>query len=653
MNCPSCQTPAADNQPFCMACGGALREVGAQAGAAPKDSLLGSVLVGKYPIVRLIGEGGMGAVYEGEQKLGTKVRRVAIKTLHKYLSQNENIRARFVREVGTVAELEHPNTIHVYDFGVAGENLLYIVMEFIQGDSLAQALAAGPMTPERTAKILSQVAGSLEEAHRRGIVHRDLQPDNVVLTERAGQKDFVKVLDFGIAKRSTDDTREEAKLTKQGMVLGTPPYMSPEQFTSRPIDARSDVYSLGVMAYEMLTGTLPFTATTAWEWATQHMTAAPTPIESAPNGARVPAAMREAIRRALEKEPAARPASMKDFMDVFNGVAPAAVAPRPGSTLIGDPPAQKGRTELGAPSPILGYAPGPPPAGTEPGMAPPTAPSGLAPAITAAGYTPSAHTPPLPPYAYTPSPGPAAPAYGTLSAGNHAFPTPVGIPQPPNAQPGYSTSHGEEGGWGRGPLLAIAAIVGVLSIGAIVYAAMPRSKATVTPPTVPADTATMPQPPPNPPPTAPTAALTLPTTRPQPPLTNTPPTAPTAPPSAPPTQRDAGKTPPPPTAPTTPPTAPPTIPTFLPTAPTVPTTPPTAPTSPPTTPTSPPTAPTTPPTIPTLRPPGPPTAPTAPPKLLDPATTAACNGAAIARARGLKQQERDLAQKCFAGGGTY
>ena len=265
MECPSCHTPVDGSQRFCPVCG-----TGLNAGppdAPPVDPLLGTVLHGKYKIVRLLGEGGMGAVYLGEQQLGTNVRKVAIKTLHAHLSKDPKILARFEREVGTVAELEHPNTIQVFDFGRTTEGLLYIVMEYIQGKNLGELLEqGGPMEPARVEKIMGQVCGSLEEAHARGIVHRDLEPDNVVLTERAGQKDWVKVLDFGIAKRSSEEDKNEQKLTQQGMVLGTPPYMSPEQFTGKPIDARSDIYSLGIMAYEMLTGRLPFTANTAWEW---------------------------------------------------------------------------------------------------------------------------------------------------------------------------------------------------------------------------------------------------------------------------------------------------------------------------------------------------------------------------------------------------
>jgi len=317
MQCPSCQTPVDAQQRFCPACGTALSVAEERAEEA---AIVGKTLGGKYKVVRLLGEGGMGAVYEGEQPLGTAKRKVAIKTLHPHLSRDPTIKARFEREVGTVAELEHPNTIQVYDFGASADGILYIVMEFLQGKSLAVILEKeGPMSPDRVERIMRQIGGSLEEAHGRGIVHRDLKPDNVVLVERAGKKDFVKVLDFGIAKRSHEVDSTERKLTQQGMVLGTPPYMSPEQFAGRAIDGRSDIYSLGVMAYEMLTGRLPFQANTAWEWATQHMTQAPIPIESLAEGLRAPEAMRQAIHRALAKAPEERFESVAEFVDAFTG----------------------------------------------------------------------------------------------------------------------------------------------------------------------------------------------------------------------------------------------------------------------------------------------------------------------------------------------
>ncbi|MBX3209167.1 MAG: serine/threonine protein kinase [Labilithrix sp.] len=337
--------------------------------------LIGQTIAGKFKIVRLLGEGGMGCVYQGEQMLGTTARKVAVKTLHKHLSHDESIKARFKREVGTVAALEHPNTIQVFDFGSMDDGTLYIVMEFVQGRSVADVLEKdGAMPPDRVVNILRQVVGSLEEAHGHGIVHRDLKPDNVVLAERAGQKDWVEVLDFGIAKRSSEHDPNEAKLTQQGMVLGTPPYMSPEQFTGQPIDARSDIYALGVMAYEMLTGRLPWEANTAWEWASKHMTEPPTPLERQPLGPNVPEAMRAAITRALSKNKDERFASAREFFDAFSGgaVAPVSVptgasgGAAGGTAMIGASPASgdsgasaRAKTEMGAPI-MGGGPPGPP-----------------------------------------------------------------------------------------------------------------------------------------------------------------------------------------------------------------------------------------------------------------------------------------------------
>ncbi len=298
------------------------------------DRLLGLEIGGKYKIVRMLGEGGMGCVYQGEQKLGTTIRKVAIKTLHEHLSHDPQILARFEREVGTVAGLQHPNTIQVFDFGKMDDGTLYIVMEFVEGKSVAGWLeTSGPMEPARVTNILKQVCGSLEEAHGLGIVHRDLKPDNIVLCDKAGTHDWVEVLDFGIAKRSSEVDEREQKLTQQGMVLGTPPYMSPEQFTGKPVDRRSDIYSLAVMAYEMLTGGLPFNGNTAWEWATQHMTAQPRPLETFPTSARIPPAMKAAIFRGLEKDPNRRFPTVTEFFAAFSSgdAAASAMAPVPAS----------------------------------------------------------------------------------------------------------------------------------------------------------------------------------------------------------------------------------------------------------------------------------------------------------------------------------
>ncbi|CAN5545502.1 Stk1 family PASTA domain-containing Ser/Thr kinase [soil metagenome] len=382
------------------------------------NPLLGREIAGKYRIVRLLGEGGMGAVYLGEQKLGSTLRKVAIKTLHPHLSHDQKILARFEREVGTVAGLQHPNTIQVFDFGKMDDGTLYIVMEFVEGRSVADVLEKdGPMEPERVQRILAQVCGSLEEAHQQGIVHRDLKPDNVVLCDKAGQKDWVEVLDFGIAQRSTEEDKQEQKLTQQGMVLGTPPYMSPEQFTGKPIDKRSDIYSLGVMAYEMLTGTLPFSGNTAWEWATAHMTAQPAPIDTLPIGGRIPPAMKHAISRAMEKDPNARWSTVTEFFQAFSGAGGAGHVSAP----MAIPP--RARTEVGTPMPGAAYGASPYP---------------------------------------TPSHGSPAP-YPTPAQGGQAY-TPGPMPQVP-AGPAHE---GRRRGGGNGVLIAFIALGLLVAIGGVV-----------------------------------------------------------------------------------------------------------------------------------------------------------------------------------------
>ena len=169
MQCPSCHAAVQGHPAFCPSCGKPLPN------AAPPDPMIGRTLAGKFKILKMIGEGGMGAVYVGEQPLGTKVRKVAIKTLHPHLSRDEKIRARFQREVGTLAGLEHPNTVQVYDFGTSEDGVLFIVMEFVQGRSIADVLEKEKtISADRVEKIIAQICGSLAEALGQGIIHRDL-----------------------------------------------------------------------------------------------------------------------------------------------------------------------------------------------------------------------------------------------------------------------------------------------------------------------------------------------------------------------------------------------------------------------------------------------------------------------------------------------
>jgi eukaryotic-like serine/threonine-protein kinase len=312
MECPACHHANIDGARFCAKCGAPLPSA-----VSEEDPLIGSIVGGRYRIIGVLGEGGMGRVYTAEQQMGTTVRKAAVKTLLAQYAKDPQVLARFNRECGTVAELKHPNTIQVWDFGQTNTGELYIAMELLEGKSLEDALTeTGPMPAERVDRIIGQAAGSLQEAHNKGIVHRDLKPANLFLTKLDGDNaDFVKVLDFGIAKRSERPDSKEQKLTQQGTVLGTPPYMSPEQFRGQELDMRSDVYSLAVVAYEMLTGRLPFDADTPWAWATQHLTAQPFPFEVTPLGAQAPPKMKTAIMRALEKDKNKRQSSVREFYD--------------------------------------------------------------------------------------------------------------------------------------------------------------------------------------------------------------------------------------------------------------------------------------------------------------------------------------------------
>lgn len=289
---------------FCNRCGAIAR---VEAGA---DPLLGRLLGERYRVMRVIGEGGMGVVYEGQQVVGGANRRVAIKTLRE-ASDPLNV-ARFYRECEMLAGLAHPNTVRIYDFGETPDGVLYLVMEYVDGQSLNEALEQGPFSAERASRVVSQIAQALGEAHAQGLIHRDLKPDNIYLIKR-GQREVVKLLDFGIARRSRPaGSTQDIKLTRDGSVLGTPPYMSPEQFTEQPVDQRSDIYSLAVIAYELLTGELPYgNASTPWEWATRHMTAEPRHLQTL--GFAVDPSIEQAIFWGLSKDPDERPATVGAF----------------------------------------------------------------------------------------------------------------------------------------------------------------------------------------------------------------------------------------------------------------------------------------------------------------------------------------------------
>jgi serine/threonine protein kinase len=307
MQCPACLQTPPDEARFCPACGGSLL----WGDSTATDPMEGKVLGGRYRVTKLIAEGGMGRVYLADQQMGTTVRQVAVKVMLAEYAHNAQVVERFLRECGTVCELEHRNTIKFFDYGQNDEGDLYIAMEFAAGESLAALVKrTGPLSPERVDRILAQICGSLQEAHDKGIIHRDVKPENILITSPGGEEDVVKVLDFGIARR---DGGRDPRLTPLGLVLGSPPYMSPEQFAGQDVGPRSDIYSLAVVTFKALTGVLPFKAQEMLAWAALHMTAAPLPFETTEAGQAVPQRMKAAIYRALSKSPHDRPQSMRDF----------------------------------------------------------------------------------------------------------------------------------------------------------------------------------------------------------------------------------------------------------------------------------------------------------------------------------------------------
>ncbi len=232
-----------------------------EAVASPQDPYLGRKLDDKYMIEELLGVGGMGRVYRAVQLSLEK--KICVKVLRTGATEDETLARRFHREARAASRLNHPNSISVIDFGqTAADGSLYMAMEFIPGRDLGKIIREDfPLGEQRVVHIMDQVLSALADAHAADIVHRDLKPENIMVTDLRGTKDFVKVLDFGIAK--IQETSQDPGLTQAGMVCGTPEYMSPEQARGEPLDARSDLYAAGVILYQMITGRLPFQAPTA------------------------------------------------------------------------------------------------------------------------------------------------------------------------------------------------------------------------------------------------------------------------------------------------------------------------------------------------------------------------------------------------------
>jgi serine/threonine protein kinase len=389
----------------------------------PVSTLVGQTLAGRYKIEALLGEGGMGAVYLAQHTAIKK--RVALKLLHADTSQNPELVARFEREAVAAANIDHPNVTAATDFGRAESGQFFLVLEYLEGRRLRDALSDGPMPPLRALHIIEQVAQALERTHEIGIIHRDLKPENIMMVARQGDPDFVKVLDFGLAKvvpaganpnGGPKEGLSAGKLiTQTGSIFGTPRYMAPEQCIGGATDGRSDLYALGLVLYEMLAGVHPITAKSTLQ-VISHQLATPTPsFKSVAPNVDVPEVLQTLVMQLTEKAPENRPASatallatLKQIRAQLTGVTEA----RSGevSSPVGAAVSSSGKSAIDAKTPstpgvavvpagsVASKTPAPTPAASVGGSAPSSTPSPVP-----ASPTPSAAGP-----GSAPSPGATA-----------------------------------------------------------------------------------------------------------------------------------------------------------------------------------------------------------------------------------------------------
>ena len=296
--------------------------------------MVGSVVADRYHIIKKLGEGGMGTVYLAEHvKMG---RKSALKVMNPGMNQDPDAIARFNREAANASRLSHPNICAIYDFGETPEGLIYLAMEFIEGQSLTDVIEANHgMSAPRAASIIHQAADALGVAHDAGIVHRDLKPDNIMIMKGRDGSDMVKVVDFGIAKASSSDAQ---KVTKTGLVVGTPEYMSPEQLAGDKLDGRSDIYSLALVAFNCLTGTLPFPSNSAQEAMIMRLTDHPKTLAEMRPDIEWPAELQAVMDKALARDADERYQKAPAFgIDMVKSVQnmPATVAAAAGTLVIG------------------------------------------------------------------------------------------------------------------------------------------------------------------------------------------------------------------------------------------------------------------------------------------------------------------------------
>lgn len=346
LRCPACGATYPPNAHYCPKDGTALEEAAAarSAGAAPGHArvfpsvamggpapaaaspvaeapafdplrLPGRVLDGRYHVERKVGEGGMAHVFLAID--GATGERVAVKLLSPALVRDGTAMERLRREAEIGGRLAHPNVCHIMRLGETGDGIVYIVMPYIEGELLCdRTFREGQLAPAAVARFVRDIAAGLAMAHAHGVIHRDLKPENVMIVSDGRGGERAVVMDFGLAKQRRVGP-EVRKLTATGIVLGTPEFMSPEQLRGKPLDARSDLYALGLMACEMLTGRLPFSGSTQQEVMIARLKGAPTPLGSLRPDLRFPKALERVIARSLQRDPENRYATAPEFAEAF------------------------------------------------------------------------------------------------------------------------------------------------------------------------------------------------------------------------------------------------------------------------------------------------------------------------------------------------
>lgn len=348
----------------------------------PPDPMLGRTFAGKYKIQKKLGEGGMGSVYQAQQEPIDRL--VAVKVLLGKLAEDDIAVKRFEQEARAVSKMQHPNTVTIYDYGKTEDGRLYIVMEFLKGRTLSDLLRKeGNLDPLRAVRIIRQVCASLHDAHAAGIIHRDLKPDNIFLTEVGGDKDWVKVLDFGVAKLANESA---ATLTQTGMIFGTPKYMSPEQAEGRQLDYRADIYALGVVMFELLVGRPPFLADTPVALLLKHIQEPVPPFRQMRPDLQVSAELEAVVRKMLAKLPEQRHDDVSALANELDRVFHSSFAGATSPISLNQVPGQPGGRPL--PTEVVPASGGAAPA-TAP-LSPHALPSGMSLGVPGGGSAPDA-----------------------------------------------------------------------------------------------------------------------------------------------------------------------------------------------------------------------------------------------------------------------